>query len=147
MASRTPQRTDIELPSGAVATVRKAMSRDMSRAEQAKTRSIRMSLVDGYDDAQVSKLKLFQSDTPRGNDDDEKLDPDRMMLESHDAETLVDACTVGVDFPEPIEDGGLVSASLGSDDSWMDILDADDHEALFEAIMWFSRVKPSLKKA
>ena len=43
MASRTPQRTEIELPSGAVATVRKAMSRDMSRAELAKTRSIRMS--------------------------------------------------------------------------------------------------------
>ena len=41
--------------------------------------------------------------SPRGNDDDEKLDPDRMMLERHDAETLVDACTVSVDFPEPIE--------------------------------------------
>ena len=135
MASRTPQRTEIELPSGAVATVRKASSRDMNRAERAKTRSIRMSLVDGYDDAQVSKLKLFQSDTPRGNDDDEKLDPDRMMLESHDAETLVDACTVSID------------AEANSDDSWMDHLDADDHEALYEAIMWFSRVKPSLKKA
>ena len=80
-----------------MATVRKASSRDMHRAEQAKTRSIRMSLVDGYDDEQVSKLKLFQSDAPRDNDDDEKLDPDRMMLESHDAETLVDACTVSVD--------------------------------------------------
>ena len=135
MASRTPQRTEIELPSGAVATVRKASSRDMHRAGLAKTRSIRKNLVDGYDDEQVNKLKLFQRDAPRDDDDDEKLDPDRMMLESHDAETLVDACTVSVD------------AEANSDDSWMDYLDADDHEALYEAIMWFSRVKPSLKKA
>ena len=44
MASRTPQRTEIELPSGAVATVRKASARDMRLAEQAKDALNRMSL-------------------------------------------------------------------------------------------------------
>ena len=67
------------------------------------------------------------------------------MLERHDAETLVDACTIEVGGQNVYEAQGDVPPGVAT--SWMDLLDADDHEALFEGIMWFSRVKPSLKKA
>ena len=146
MASRKPQRTEIKLPSDSVATVRKATARDMRLAEQANTTNAQRSLTELEGD-QLAKLRQLRDPSDDNRKGVDELDPDRMMLERHDAETLVDACTVGVDFPEPIGDGDLVSASLGSDESWMDVLDADDHEALFEGIMWFSRMKPSLKKA
>ena len=135
MASRTPQRTDIELPSGSMATIRKAMARDMRRAEDANVRR-QQDIVAQMDADQIGKLRSLRGDGP-GMGGDER-DPDRMLLERHDSEALVNACTI------EIEAVALTDEDVP--DSWMDILDADDHEALFEGIMWYSRIRPSTKK-